>query len=169
MNTTQTRIQKISYETSECTRCGGEGRINAFGHVHGGTCFGCNGAGHLMTRKGKAAYQKVQAWKAENTTVALTDIVPGDRIYVQNMRGARVAVTVISVTQKDEGTAYIVNGETVYPISLLTVDSRGNETSRGHRPGSATTYQRVLTQDDLQTLAGVVARMSGATVIRDEA
>lgn len=30
---------------STCGRCGGHGRITAFGHVHGGLCFACDGTG----------------------------------------------------------------------------------------------------------------------------
>lgn len=31
----------------ECGKCGGRGSIMAFGHVYGGVCFDCNGAGSL--------------------------------------------------------------------------------------------------------------------------
>jgi hypothetical protein len=36
---------------AECYKCGGRGRINAFSHVSGGTCFACGGAGVRRTRR----------------------------------------------------------------------------------------------------------------------
>jgi hypothetical protein len=34
----------------ECGKCLGKGRINAFRHVVGGTCFACNGQGFKMQK-----------------------------------------------------------------------------------------------------------------------
>lgn len=160
---TTTRIRSISYETSECARCGGEGRINAYGHVYGGQCFGCNGSGRVLTSKGRAASKKAHAWKAEHTAVAVTDLAVNDRIYVTNMRSQRVAVTVTRVGLSERADR-LVDGVWVPSLEVETVDAHGHHSSRGHEQDTTATYERVLTQDDLQALAAHLARNTGAII-----
>lgn len=160
---TQTRITRISYETSECSRCGGSGQMPFA--AYGGICLKCKGSGRMFTSKGAAALRKAEAWKAEHTSVLVSDLTLGDRIYVTNMRGRRVAVTVTEISTSSS-VAYIVDGERIPSLEITTTDSYGNITGRNHEPNSTQSYQRVLTQENLQELAVVLARSSGAIIER---
>jgi hypothetical protein len=155
--TTQTRIARISYEMSECARCGGEGRINAYGHVHGGVCFGCHGGGRVYTRTGAAAVKKANAWKAEHLMVPVASLTTSSRVVVTNMRGRKVTVTVETTAISETVT---LNGQPV--LTIDTVDAQGNRTGRSYAQDAM--IQRAVTQDDLQALAVHLARNSGATV-----
>ncbi len=49
-----------------CGRCGGKGRIDAFSHVLGGVCFGCNGHGVQFTTVATLRkHAKAEAFAAE--------------------------------------------------------------------------------------------------------
>lgn len=49
---------KPLFESKECNRCFGLGR---YGHY--GTCFKCGGAGHLLTKRGQAAQDYLNAMR----------------------------------------------------------------------------------------------------------
>lgn len=163
MNTTQTtpRIVSITFETTTCDRCGGTGTMPYT--AYNGVCLKCNRRGTVYTPKGRAAAKKAAAWKDAHASISLSDLAVGDRIYVTNMRGARVLVTVTDLTT-DTNVSYRIDGVDVPAYGVTTVDAKGNETTRNHTPNNDATYQRALNQDDLQALAAHLSRNSGAIV-----
>lgn len=45
---------KVTYETTECGRCGGSGHYS-FNQMDGTRCYGCGGSGKKLTKRGAAA------------------------------------------------------------------------------------------------------------------
>lgn len=37
--------EKVELPADACTKCGGEGKIEMYAHINGGTCFSCGGSG----------------------------------------------------------------------------------------------------------------------------
>ena len=70
---------KIVYDRETCGRCGGSGHYS-YNQMHGTTCYGCGGAGTKLTRAGKRARARIEAWKDEHATVLARDVKVGDRI-----------------------------------------------------------------------------------------
>ena len=46
-------------KTTKCTKCNGTGYIGHYGHVAGGVCFDCNGAGTTNVRRPRKSQAKV--------------------------------------------------------------------------------------------------------------
>ena len=43
----QATVERTQAVNAECPKCGGSGRIKAFGHIEGGVCFACKGKGRI--------------------------------------------------------------------------------------------------------------------------
>jgi hypothetical protein len=63
------------FENEICGRCAGTGQ-HSFNARDGRVCFGCNGAGKRLTKRGAAA----QAFYTASMTVSLSDLQVGDRV-----------------------------------------------------------------------------------------
>lgn len=44
------QAQMAQQVSGQCTKCNGRGKINAFSHISGGSCFTCKGTGKLRCR-----------------------------------------------------------------------------------------------------------------------
>ena len=64
---------RINFEQITCGRCSGAGYIAHYGHVYNGVCFGCNGAGTKLTRKGTTAQKAFRA----ATTIEASELAVG--------------------------------------------------------------------------------------------
>jgi hypothetical protein len=69
---------KITFDTAECTRCGGKGRIAMYAHVAGGVCAKCNGSGKQLSRRGAAAERAYQAELIRRHGKVASSLVVGD-------------------------------------------------------------------------------------------
>lgn len=47
---------QLLFENEPCSRCGGSGQYS-FNSVDGSRCYGCNGAGNKLTKRGRAAQE----------------------------------------------------------------------------------------------------------------
>lgn len=72
-------MTKITYEKTECSRCGGCGHYS-YNQMTGSICFKCNGSGKQLTRKGKAALKAITQFFDDNYRVAVEDLVTGCQI-----------------------------------------------------------------------------------------
>ena len=59
------------FDKIDCTRCGGTG-THSYNAMHGNRCFGCNGVGYKLTKRGKMAMQYLAAMRA----------IPNDQICI---------------------------------------------------------------------------------------
>lgn len=69
-----------TFESITCWKCSGTGHLPHHASVHGGVCYPCGGAGKTLTRSGKAAKKKHDAWVAEHLMIAVTDVEVGMKI-----------------------------------------------------------------------------------------
>jgi hypothetical protein len=63
------------FESQTCSRCGGCGRYS-WNSLHGDRCYGCNGRGYQLTKRGLAA----QAYYTRLLSKPLRELVPGDLV-----------------------------------------------------------------------------------------
>jgi hypothetical protein len=69
--------KEMGFETTECGRCGGSGHYS-FNLMYGTTCFGCNGTGWKLTKRGAAAKAFFQNSRPVTTAA---DLEAGQRVY----------------------------------------------------------------------------------------
>lgn len=55
----------ITFETTECDRCNGEGVIDIYRHVAGGTCAKCSGSKVMLSRRGVTAHRAYETALAD--------------------------------------------------------------------------------------------------------
>ena len=89
--------QKIRFETTECSRCGGSGRYS-WNAIHGDRCYGCGGTGTVLTKAGAAA--KAAYWAVARAEIPVTDLQVGDLIRVRPM-GGEVTRVVAAIEEDD--------------------------------------------------------------------
>lgn len=68
------------FETTTCGRCGGSGNYS-FNLIHGSRCYGCGGAGQVLTKRGKAA----QAWFRARLTRPAMEYQPGWLVFTGDL------------------------------------------------------------------------------------
>ncbi len=73
--------QKSIFEADTCGRCGGTGNFS-YNQVNGTTCFGCNGRGYKLTKRGRAAYE----WLLTQRTIRVGDVKVGDTVISGNRK-----------------------------------------------------------------------------------
>jgi hypothetical protein len=76
----------FTFETQTCGRCGGSGQYS-FCYSHGSRCFGCNGHGIKLTKRGAAA----QAFYNALLTVKAEDVQPGQKVLNAGIPGIAAA------------------------------------------------------------------------------
>jgi len=105
--TTSSSFLRIVFEKETCGRCGGCGNYS-YCQQYGTMCFGCNGTGKRLSRRGKIASQKVQAFKVDRYSVPATEIEPGDRIVYSMLEGRkRATVVAVKADPLNEGHVHI--------------------------------------------------------------
>ena len=65
------------FEHLTCTRCGGSGKYS-FNMMDGTRCYGCNGSGHMLTKRGQAA----QAFLNDMRSRPVEELKVGDLVYI---------------------------------------------------------------------------------------
>lgn len=97
-------MANLLFEHTECTRCGGSGKMPY--SVEGGRCFKCGGVGATLTKRGRAA----QDYLTEMNEIDPADVKIGDKIWFKLwFPGDRIIESPIEVDEIDCG-----NGATRY-------------------------------------------------------
>lgn len=84
------------FESQTCSRCGGSGKFS-FNLIHGTMCYGCNGKGVKLTKRGKAAKQFFD----NSLTVPASELKVG--MVVKEWEGYKYFATIREI---DTGTDY---------------------------------------------------------------
>lgn len=66
----------LLFEHKTCGRCGGSGKYS-FNMMHGSTCYGCNGRGQKLTRRGHMAQEYFTSLLSKRAA----DVVVGEKYY----------------------------------------------------------------------------------------
>lgn len=152
---------KITYETTECSRCGGEGRLVAFSHVYGGQCFKCDGHGNMLTAKGRAAKKRVDAVKKELCVATASSLKAGDQVIFSGRRRTITSIT----TKLGRGAGSSNDPYTHEPVRVdlgVTVIRTKSQSLQGP---AHMAVEIPWTTEALKVAAKAVSRMSGATVV----
>lgn len=155
-------VASISYESQDCSRCGGSGSMPY--SVYGGACFKCNRKGVTMTRAGRTAHAKVQEWAAANLTVAASSLKVGDRIITTS---GTATVTAVEVKlgkgngQSRTGTEGTDTFSESWSLGVTTISvSRGyGESGPAHRD-----VRLAWTRESLTEAARLFGHLKGMTV-----
>ncbi len=99
---------KIQFDTTECTRCNGEGRIDIYRHVAGGVCAKCTGSGRMLSRSGAAANRAYERELTVRLGRKALDLQVGD--VIENFEGSRGDL-VQAIEYRDSG-VYVTHAKT---------------------------------------------------------
>lgn len=88
MNAQAAALPRVTFETTECTRCGGTGHYS-FNLIHGTTCFKCGGRKVQLSRRGAAACKAWDALMAAMET-PVDQVKVGDKVAYEPRRWAIV-------------------------------------------------------------------------------
>ena len=115
-------IAKIEWERETCSRCAGSGQYPS--PAWQGVCLGCNGLGRKLTRAGKAALKKYDAYLQAHHTKAYIELEPGD--VTRDNRGRRLTVVNVDTNIRRGGSAAIgvegTDGYVTYSRLVITVN-----------------------------------------------
>jgi hypothetical protein len=146
----KSHLPTVTFETTECTRCGGTGEYS-YNPMHGTTCFKCRGRKVQASRAGAAARK---AWDEVMATMArpVTELAVGTRVKTD--RGWATVATV------GRGTVtYLVADDRVKSIDVTFT----------HKPTCSVAYTPgatalVWNEDIYLAAIARVRRLKGATV-----
>lgn len=94
------------FEAETCGRCGGSGRYS-YNQIDGDLCYGCNGAGVRLTKRGAAANEYLIALRS----VRADSIKPGDLIRDNGVPGvAKAAFHKVTAVHAGEPARWTVDG-----------------------------------------------------------
>lgn len=149
---------KITYETTECGRCGGSGRYS-YNTLHGDMCYGCNGKGKQLSKAGFAAQTALRAWKNETTAMAAGDVTVGMRIRMGDEHRPRTVTAITAPTIS----RVLADGSTD-SHERIGLDRNGWHSS----PKRTETVHRALTDAEWQEMLEMARNTPGAIVIIEE-
>ncbi len=87
-------MARITYEKETCGRCGGCGRYS-YNQITGDRCFGCNGTGQRLSKRGRAAKALADAM----LDVPVQDVPQGQTaVYRDALTGKRVTFSGTRIT-----------------------------------------------------------------------
>jgi hypothetical protein len=110
-------IRSIKWDRETCDRCGGTGRYPSA--MWNGVCLGCSGVGDRLTRSGKAAVKKYDAFLAANYSKAAIDLQPGDKIFKQGRWVTVHAVDIDFPKMSGNGFCTIGAGDNAYSFCSI--------------------------------------------------
>lgn len=88
--------KSLLFENVPCGRCGGSGRYS-FNLMHGSVCYGCNGAGVKLTKRGRAA----QALYTELLSCKATELKVGDTVRYEDYFAGKLYFCTVSEIRPD--------------------------------------------------------------------
>lgn len=114
----------VAIESKPCSRCGGDGKLHHFGHVHGGVCFKCNGVKNIMTKRGFAANEYLIALRSIRADALVVGQLVRDTTTTSGLALVTTFMTVESLaplTLENSGGYAIVKGKPFIPENTLKV------------------------------------------------
>jgi hypothetical protein len=99
-------MTKPLFEHQTCTRCGGTGQFS-FNQKHGSMCYGCNGSGIQLTKRGQAA----QRFFTDSCMVRLDSLQIGDLMQIDDVIGGKRYFAPVVETRATEHGRYVVTTE----------------------------------------------------------
>jgi hypothetical protein len=97
--------RKLLLESKTCGRCGGSGKFS-WCQMHGDMCFGCNGDGVVLTKRGRAA----QVWLNAKKRKPLGEVVVGEWVLSEGVPGFSASLWVKIDTVEGEGNERKISG-----------------------------------------------------------
>jgi hypothetical protein len=176
----------FTFESTTCGRCGGTGHLPFA--VYGGKCFACHGDKVVMTRAGKAARRKWDAWREATLAIKVADLAPGmlakPADYHVGFTGVirfRRSLLVLEVTHGvPSGASHIIDGVAVPILHTEVVFQYRAKASESLAPvqdveagtlrmrySPSTVLYRSPTREELLSLDGKLGK--GATLIDEPA
>jgi len=144
-------VTKVTYERETCSRCGGTGHYS-YNQINGTTCFGCNGKGEKLTKRGRAASDFALSLVAKTAD----EIAVGD-VVLYNGKGQ---ITALSVEPCDLGYARM-DKETGEYVKVMGIEVTGPKHSykfhlsdKVRLPFTEEMIQEVIAYQDNLTKAG---------------
>lgn len=163
------KIKSVKIESTVCGRCGGTGKYS-FNMMHGSTCYGCSGAGRVLTKRGAAASKFLNALR--NVPVETLKVGDFMQEYV-GTGGSRAFFKVEKIDvmpAKDAG--YRDNDGTVVKLELsnakagdcTTIKFTGNLVRKGFRESEKNAQLKLaLEYQDTLTKIGKPMKSKGVT------
>lgn len=153
----RTPVTRVVYETTPCTRCGGNGRYS-FNLRDGSRCYGCKGTGKAMTKRAKALHKRIDAAKDDHFTVAAEDVQVGDRLWFNGGHFTPRGYLRVVAIEPDNANG----GRT-----LIFPDTEHGAYRVGARDGHR--FKRAYTRDEFwQVIAPIVKRSKGGELVTDD-
>jgi hypothetical protein len=156
-----------SFDSEECWKCAGSGTPGFLSHyagIYGGVCFSCNPGGgnttgRKLTRAGKAAKAKHDAWIVANLSVRLDSLKPGDRFRPSMTEGWKTIVE-IDTTPHYAGKMTVGSGDNAVTTEMWHIDVK---TKNGtiHSMDKDRTVIRPATQAERSALIAHIAGLKG--------
>jgi len=149
----------ISFEKNTCGRCNGVGRINAYSHVYGGVCFGCNGVGTKLTRKGAAARKAYDA----AMTIEASELKVGMIVWDTGIDGKDRRRKIASI-----GPSIGVHTSDGVVIPMLDITYVSKNSTWTHSMSETHKIRMALSPTNSHLAIEALAKLKGATITETE-
>ena len=148
----------ISFEKTTCGRCSGAGYFAHYGHVYNGVCFGCNGAGTKLTRRGSIA------WKAyvAAMTIEASELEVGMVVWDTGMDGKDRRRKIASIGPSSG--VHTSNGIVIPTLDIIYT----HDDSYTHTMSETTKVRMALTPTTSHLAVAALAKLKGATITETE-
>jgi len=150
---------KITFERVTCGRCNGAGRINAYGHIMNGVCFGCGGSGTKLTRKGSTA------WKAyvAAMTIEASELEVGMIVWETGRSGKDFRRRIDAINPSTG--VHTSNG---VEMPMLDITYASTDSTWIHTMSETTKVRMVLSPINNHLAVKALAKLKGATITETE-
>lgn len=155
---------KIQYERQTCGRCGGSGQYS-YCQMYGSTCFGCNGTGKRLSRRGRAAQAIIRALRDGFCNRPIETIEPGQRV---NINGRWRTITEVR-RGDDAGFSYGESGPEPVTLVFRPAKVAGGFHVASYGAGVGTPVRVPTTDEQWAAMVAKARTLTGATVIESAA
>lgn len=147
---TETTNPTVKYERETCGRCGGSGSYS-YNQIDGSRCYGCNGSGQKLSKRGRAARAFADSIlevtvdefaKMEGRKAKYTDVMTGRRTTIS---GAKQTGTYRAKSMRDEDWKE-------YPMFSFLAYRDGVLTEIDEGAGSGIRVRLVPTVEDIERI-----------------
>ena len=104
---TPDKPKATQFESEVCKRCGGSGKFS-FNLMHGDVCYGCQGTGRQLTKRGKKAAQFFE----DSMTAPVETLVVGQAIRFFATDRKFIRITQIETREEDGRAIVTIDGST---------------------------------------------------------